>query len=99
MKDDRNLVVHCKKEPYDIYVGRGSKWGNRWSHLEGTKAEFVVKTRREAIDAYEAWIRTQPQLLADLKELKGKRLGCYCKPHYDCHGDVLVKLIQEFYPD
>lgn len=21
-------VVHCKKEPYDVYIGRGSKWEN-----------------------------------------------------------------------
>lgn len=21
-------VVHCKKEKYDVYIGRGSKWGN-----------------------------------------------------------------------
>jgi len=21
-------VVHCKKEPYDVYIGRPSKWGN-----------------------------------------------------------------------
>jgi hypothetical protein len=91
-----NYVVHCKKEPCDVYIGRGSKWGNRWSHQEGTKAEFIVATRQEAIDAYEAWIRTQPQLIEDLKELKGKKLGCYCKP-LNCHGDVLVKLIKEFH--
>ena len=29
-----------------------------------------------------------------LSELKGKRLGCWCKPA-PCHGDVLVELIEE----
>lgn len=29
-----------------------------------------------------------------LLELKGKRLGCWCKPA-PCHGDVLVELIEE----
>jgi len=23
-----SLVVHCKKSPYDVYIGRPSKWGN-----------------------------------------------------------------------
>lgn len=26
------MVVHCKREPYDVYIGRGSKWGNPFSH-------------------------------------------------------------------
>ena len=30
----------------------------------------------------------------ELKRLKGKKLGCWCKPER-CHGDVIVKLIEE----
>ena len=30
--------------------------------------------------------------LARIQELEGKVLGCWCKPQ-DCHGDVLVELI------
>ena len=89
-------VVHCKKEPYDVYIGRPSKWGNPFTHLKdrNTRAEFVVETREEAIAAYEKWIMTQPQLLKDLRELEGKALGCWCKPQ-SCHGDVLVELIKK----
>jgi len=82
-------VVHCKKEPYDVYIGRPGPWGN----------PFVIGkdgTREEVIQKYENWIRSQPHLLAKLKELKGKTLGCWCRP-YKCHGDILVKLIQELY--
>lgn len=39
-------VVHCKKEPFDVYVGRGSVWGNPFSHKEGTTAEHIVSNRR-----------------------------------------------------
>lgn len=88
-------VVHCKKEPYDVYIGRPSKWGNPFTHLNnGTLAKFKVATREEAVEKYEEWIRQQPQLLADLHELDGKVLGCWCKPK-SCHGDILVKLINE----
>jgi len=24
----KHFVVHCKKERYDVYIGRPSKWGN-----------------------------------------------------------------------
>ena len=83
-------VVNKYKESYDVYIGRGSKWGN----------PFIIGqhgNRQEVIEAYHAWI-THGQgvhLLKDLHELKGKTLGCFCKPKA-CHGDVLVKLIQEY---
>lgn len=84
-------VVHFKKDPYDIYIGRGSKWGNPFSHKDKTIAQFRVSSRKEAIEKYEEWIKTQPHLMESLHELKGKTLGCWCKPQ-GCHGDVLKKL-------
>jgi hypothetical protein len=90
----KTRVVHCKKKPYDVYIGRPSKWGNDWSHQQGTQAEFVVATREEAIEKYREWIMTQPELLADLYELKGKVLGCWCKPKA-CHGDILAELADQ----
>lgn len=84
-------VVHCKKEKFDVYIGRPSIWGNPFSHLDGTKAQFKVNSREEAIEDYHKWILTQPQLLKQLPTLKGKTLGCWCHPK-GCHGDVLVAL-------
>ncbi len=84
-------VVHCKKSIYDIYIGRPSKWGNPFSHKRGTQARFVVSTVQEAISKYEEWVLQQPELMAALGELKGKVLGCWCKPG-PCHGDVLARL-------
>jgi len=80
-------VVHCKREPFDVYIGRPSKWGN----------PFVIGkdgTRDEVITKYEGWLRTQPALLAALPELRGKVLGCWCFPQA-CHGDVLVRLAEQ----
>lgn len=78
-------------EAFDVYIGRGSKWGNPFSHLENTKAQFKVASRDESVEKYREWIQTQPDLLADLHELKGKTLCCYCKPQA-CHGDILAEL-------
>jgi hypothetical protein len=40
---------------------------------------------------FEAYLLTRPDLLRDLKaELRGKVLGCWCKPA-ECHGDVLAR--------
>lgn len=85
-------VVHCKREPYDVYIGRPSEWGNPFSHKEGTLAQFKVGSIQEAVDRYRDWIKTQPHLMAKIPSLKGKTLGCWCKPYHACHGDVLAEL-------
>lgn len=85
--EDECTVVHYLKNDYDVYIGRPSKWGN----------PFIIGkdgTREEVIQKYKEWIETQPDLMYDLKELKGKRLGCHCKPE-SCHGDVIAQLVNE----
>ena len=78
------LVVHCKREHHDVYIGRPSKWGNPFLiGRDGTRDEVITK--------YRAWIVKQPHLMASLHELKGKVLGCWCSPQA-CHGDVLSQL-------
>ena len=78
------MVVHVSKEEYDVYIGRPSKWGN----------PFIIDrdgNRQEVIDKYEKYLRENIYLIKSLPELKGKNLGCWCKPKA-CHGDVLERL-------
>ena len=86
-------VVHCKRESYDVYIGRGrgSIWGNPFTFKPGTTAPHVMATREAAVEAYRVWILRQPDLLARVKELRGKVLGCWCQPAA-CHGEVLARL-------
>ena len=77
-------VVNKYKEPYEVYIGRGSKWGN----------PFVIGkdgNRDDVCDKYEAYLLSNQTLLDALPELKDKKLGCFCKPQR-CHGDLLAKL-------
>jgi len=85
-------VVHCKKSEFDVYIGRGnnSKWGNPYSHKEGTLARFKVRTRKEAIEKFEEYLLSNEDLMNSLHELKDKKLGCWCFPKR-CHGDILSK--------
>ena len=96
----KTKVVHINKEPYDIYIGRPSKWGNPYSHLDGTLAEFKVNNRQDAIAKYEEYLLNSPNLMNSLSELKGKTLGCWCgnftiedNQHMKCHGQVLLELL------
>lgn len=53
------------------------------------------KERDRVCDEYEKWFWTT-DLVNDLSELKGKILGCYCKP-LRCHGDFLAKIVNSEY--
>lgn len=93
-------VVHLSNEDYDVYIGRGncpktglpSKWGNPYSHKEGTLAEFKTDTRKEAIDNYDKYLLGNDELMKSLPELKHKKIGCWCFPS-SCHGDILKKYV------
>lgn len=80
-------VVNLRREKYDVYIGRGSKWGNPF-------AIGIDGTREEVISKYENHFLNSPELMNSIHELKGKTLGCYCKP-LPCHGDVLIKYVEE----
>ena len=92
---DGSVVVSC-----DVYIGRRlvrggwdlphSKWAN----------PFTVKacgTAAEAVRRYATWLAqpSQSDLRASIPgELRGKRLGCWCKNRASdpCHGDVLADI-------
>jgi hypothetical protein len=81
-------VVNINSSPYDIYIGRGSIWGNPFKvGIDGD--------RTKCIEMYAEWIMKEKHLMDKLLSLDGKVLGCYCKP-LDCHGDVLVELVKEY---
>ncbi len=91
-------VVNLKKDEYEVYIGRGGAWGNPFSYLTSSLAEFIVESREASIIRYKEWIiqrlRDEPALAEEMKKkLKGKVLGCFCKPKA-CHGDVLVEIVE-----
>ncbi len=83
----KTKVVNLKYEKYDIYIGRGSKWGNPYRiDIDGTREEVIAR--------YRYYLNNNKSLLEDLNELKDKILGCFCKP-LDCHGDVLIEVLEK----
>lgn len=84
------VVVDASAQPFDVSIRRPSKWGNPY-HRYARDPAFRVESAEDAVRAYDAWIRDQPQLLEALPELFGKRLGCCKAP--PCHGYVLIQLI------
>lgn len=89
----------------DTYIGRRvarggwdlpqSKWHNPF-FVKGDTDE----ARAEAVAKYRQYLLSKPSLLGSLHELRGQRLGCWCKsrPNVPCHGDVLVDLLMKQFP-
>ena len=84
----KTTVVNVRNKKCDVHIGRPSKWGNPFKiGRDGDRTEVIKKHRQ--------WILTCPALLKSIQEeLKGKRLGCYCKPQ-SCHGDILAELAND----
>ena len=85
MVNRETRVVNCKKESYDVYIGRPSKWGNPFKiGADGSREDVIHK--------YRIWILANTSLIKQIRsELRGKTLGCWCRPNA-CHGDVLAEL-------
>jgi hypothetical protein len=91
MLQSRTTAVNLRSSQYDVYIGRGSPFGNRYRiGAHGTRAEVIESYRT----AFLKRIEIDPSFAAEVRALWGKRLGCYCKP-LACHGDVIVEWLNE----
>lgn len=85
LSQPRTRVVHMKKDRWDVYIGRGSPWGNPFKI--GRDGD-----RSEVIERYKWWFVQQPgKMQAARTELRGRILGCYCSP-LACHGHFLARV-------
>lgn len=64
-----------------------SRWAN--PYLLADPDDDAERTR--VIAAYRDHLNQHPELLAQISDLRGKALGCFCWPR-PCHGDVLAAL-------
>lgn len=82
------------------YPEKDSIWANPFKIDKNEKN--IDKAVDDVVINYEHYIREKlknnPSLKSDLLKLKGKNLGCWCIGRYkNCHGNVLVKLINELF--
>ena len=88
---------HHKDAPKDaVYIGRGSVWGNPFTHMDSKYPDVIkVANREEAVRAFESMVRSSEDVIQVIRShLKGKDLVCFCAPRA-CHGDVLLKIANE----
>lgn len=83
-------TVHNKyKEKYDVYIGRPTIFGNPYEiGKDGNREDVVNKYRKYFTERIQTDMSFRRQVLT----LRGKRLGCFCKPK-ECHGDVICEYL------
>lgn len=87
-----------RSDPENVYIGRGRVVlidGERYPRYDSIFAnpfkgeDAIEKYRKYLVKSFlHDHIR-----LEDLDELKGKNLGCWCKPE-KCHGDVVIEFLE-----
>jgi hypothetical protein len=87
-------TVNIRSSAYEVYIGRRGKgqdgyFGNPF-HLKSSEQ------RGATIERYKKYfysrLETDSEFKRRVHELKGKTLGCFCKP-YPCHGDVIAEYL------
>lgn len=87
-------VVNLRTDEYDVYIGRE---GHGHDGYFGNPFKLGLTERRGAtLNRYRSYFYSKlehdPEFKRRIHELKGKRLGCFCKPD-DCHGDIIAEYL------
>lgn len=94
MDIQQTRVVNLKTHHYDVYIGRAGKGQDGYF---GNPIRLAAgRTRGATLDEYKKYfedrLNTNPEFKKRIHELKGKVLGCFCKP-YLCHGDIIANYL------
>jgi hypothetical protein len=100
----KNLREWCE-DSNNVYVGRagvvfidGKRYPSKPSPFANPFKIDNHHTREDVISLYRDWLHQrleqEPSLYKDIKQLRGKNLGCWCFPE-KCHADVLLEILDE----
>lgn len=81
-----------KDEQFDVYIGRGTPWGNPFPIGKGGVGDTREEVIRKYKEYFEQEILSDPEKKKGLLSLRGYRLACHCKP-LACHGDVIASYL------
>jgi hypothetical protein len=82
-------------DTYDIYIGRGTPWGNPFPIDVTGKGDTRDDVIRKYKDYFEAEFLNNPEKRKTLLSLRGYRLACHCKP-LACHGDIIANYLNSY---
>lgn len=70
-----------------VYIGRPSIFGNPYViGIDGNRREVLQRFAHYFL----VKLKNEPQFRKEVLALRGKVLGCFCKPRL-CHGDIIAR--------
>ena len=89
-------VVNIQEEKFDVYIGRAGHgkdgyFGNPFLIGKDGNREQVIKKYK---NYFNQRLVNDQEFEKRIKSLRGKTLGCFCKP-FACHGDIIVKYLED----
>lgn len=89
----RQRLKGWRMPPNTVYVGRPSRWGNPWT-VEGWRSAL------DAVNEYRKALENPPtqffvEIVAQIGQLRGKNLACWCPLDQPCHADVLLEIAND----
>lgn len=95
--DEKTKVVNIKQDEYDVYIGRAGR--GKDGYFGNPILRAVDESPGSTLDGYRAYfynrLERDPEFKKRVLNLKGKRLGCFCKPA-PCHGDVIKEWLDRY---
>lgn len=87
-------VVNILGEAYDVYIGRAGRghdgyFGNPVRLVYGAPRGSTLEAYR---DYFYRRLENDLEFKRRVHSLKGKTLGCFCKPN-PCHGDIIKEYL------
>lgn len=91
MTPDKTTVVNLRIDRYDVYIGRGSLFGNP---IRLRSKQNRGSTLAKFQDYFYKRLTLDKNFKNEVMKLKGLRLGCFCKPQ-PCHGDIIAEYLNK----
>lgn len=96
-------VVNIRYDLFDVYIGRkgigeDGYFGNPFKRQEGESPGVTIPFYK---DYFELRLQNDREFKRRIEELRGKTLGCFCKPKtgFDgeviCHGQVIADYLNK----
>ncbi len=108
-------VVNIKHNGYDIYIGRAGRGEEGYFGNPYVRGQVCPRCRRlhatpsSTLGCYSEYfrerLRTDARFAARVTALRGKVLGCFCRPARGfagrllCHGQIIVAHIEGLSPE
>lgn len=87
-KDFGTVVVNLRYDNYDELIDRRSIFGNPFPERKHGRARCIELFK----EYFYKRIEEDEKFRNEVLKLRGKALGCWCKPRA-CHGDVIVEYL------